>query len=139
MSENGEIYTSGKNVTLPPAVTEIANRFHHLICQIPHCNMDYTLYCEFDLFFLSHARTDIHTTPYCHYKEITFITFHCNYHCVLDCKNYHRLYSMHPGEIAPSPLASLVSVVNKILISKVSSTPPPLVMDEIRNRSLVKL
>ena len=100
----------------------------------------YALHCEF-AFFSTHMRGQTYTLLriVIIYGSLLSNTFHRNYHCLLDCKGHRRLYSMHPGEIAPSPLASLVSVVNKILISKVSSTPPPLVMDEIRNRSLVKL
>ena len=102
------------------------------------CTTHCTVYL---LFFSTHMRGQTYTLLRIDiiYRSFLSNTFHRNYHCLLDCKNhqrlYSRLYSMHPGEIAPSPLASLVSVVNKILISKVSSTPPPLVMDKICNSS----
>ena len=102
----------------------------------------WTTHCTVNLLFFSFHMRGQTSTLLCIviiYRPLLSNTFHRNYHCLLGCKYHQRLYSMHPGEIAPSPLASLVSVVNKILISKVSSTPPPLVVDEIRNRSLVKL
>ena len=130
----GKIVGPGYTSLISININEIANQFHHLVCQIPHCTMHYALWiCSF---FSTHMRGQTYTLLHSViiYRSLLSKTFHRNYHCLLDCKNDHRLYSMHPGEIAPSPLASLVSVVNKILISKVSSTPPHLVMDEIRNR-----
>ena len=33
MSENGEIYTAGKNFTLPPAVTAVTNSTSECVCE----------------------------------------------------------------------------------------------------------
>ena len=46
----GGIVGPGYTSLISININEIANPFHHSVCQIPHCTMHYALHCEFALF-----------------------------------------------------------------------------------------
>ena len=119
---------------------KIANRFHHLVCQIPHCTMRYALHCEFSLFSpLTWADRHTHYSALSLYIEdhfyqtrsIVITTVYWIARIITGCIRciLAKLPPLpwHPGCLLSTRYSSRRSV---------PSTPPPLVMDKICNSSL---